>query len=480
MELTKYFLDVANDCLDNITAEENFSMFIITAKYLGLPSITKEIVDTIQENIEALKCTLNLEMTINDTTLQLHDTESFFAELETYKLIFQPIDETIIKVEVVKNLKDNKFLVFDMEKFSEFLNKLSLSEIINNFYELKKKSIFSIEVINANELYSASSMFCFKSRDISNDRVLKGNKCVLEERKAVCNFFNEDEFQFIPEDFDFSSEFNSTFSFLAKKLVIAYSLISLFNYSVIKNNKIELTLNGYKTHAFMLDFNDMRYENLIVYYDIYKWVYNDKNIGEKIELARNIISLYLNNKETLVIDDSIIQAIKSNYNIYLKDNIEKYFEIKSHAVEEILKMTDEIRETASNITDNIINNLKVVGTFIITVTIMNSLSDKKLDNIFTKDISLLSFGLVILSVIYLIYSIRDTYDKRKNIIIKYYRLKFSYNDILVKKDIETIFKKDMLIRKDIKKLDKRIERYKNLWIVLILVFLFIVIIGSNL
>ncbi len=478
MKLIHIFKKKFKNIIHEIDISENFNNLNVSVKFNNLPELNKDIIQEIIAGINLKYDEINLDISINDAEsiqLENNEIEAFLSEVEVNREILEEINNCKINLCVNKRKIDNRVSIYDMEALGSYLENLKLSEVINNFYDLKKKNIYYFEIQQNIQVFSFSNLFCFIGLCDSIERKL-GKNMYIKERMCFCNFLNGEEYQFEPDDFQFNDISNKKINMLLEKLKIVYSLISIFNFSLIKENYLELTLNGYKSIQFLIDFRDMDYQNMIIYYDIYKWVYSKENISDKIELTRNIISLYLNNSKSIILDSGVLEAIKSNYNIYLKDSVEKYFDVKSKAVEDILKMADDISDASKHIADSIMNNLKAMGTFIITVIIMNSLSDKKLQNIFTKDITGISIGLCLISLVYLWYTIKDTYNKRKEIITKYYRLKLSYNDILVKKDIDIIFKKDRLIKKDIKKLDNKIQYYTTIWISIIFIFISIIIV----
>jgi len=62
--------------------------------------------------------------------------------------------------------------------------------------------------------------------------------------------------------------------------------------------------------------------------EIFDWVYTDGNYTDKIGLARNLISIHLKNDNLLTLDEGTIHSLESGYDIYLKDNVKQYIEIK--------------------------------------------------------------------------------------------------------------------------------------------------------
>ncbi|MCW6108077.1 hypothetical protein, partial [Clostridium sporogenes] len=96
-------------------------------------------------------------------------------------------------------------------------------------------------------------------------------------------------------------------------------------------------------------------------------------------------------------------------------------------------------------------------------------SSNKLKNIFTKDIVIISFVFLLLSFIYMLFSLKDANEEKERFKNLYMRLKESYKDILNKDDINNIFQEDKYIVEDLEFVEKKIKRYKKLWCICLLI-----------
>ena len=108
---------------------------------------------------------------------------------------------------------------------------------------------------------------------------------------------------------------------------------------------------------------------------------------------------------------------------------------------------------------------------------MNSLSSDRLDNIFTKDIVIISFLFLVLSFLYMLFSLNDVEKEKQRFKELYNRLKTSYEDILNENDINYIFKNDKYIVNDIEFIDEKVGRYKNRWIICLVIISISIIVG---
>ncbi|XRP53867.1 hypothetical protein AAG928_002935 [Enterobacter hormaechei] len=152
--------------------------------------------------------------------------------------------------------------------------------------------------------------------------------------------------------------------------------------------------------------------NSMVLFDIYEWVYNQGNFVDKMGLARNIISIHAQDNSILNIPKSVLKSIESSFDIYLKDNVKQYIEIKNKISEFIITQNDK----ASDITKNMFSTLKTsfwsIITFFISVFLVKIVTDKSFDGIITKETLIVTFMFLIFSEIYLIF-LREKLMKKR-------------------------------------------------------------------
>lgn len=99
----------------------------------------------------------------------------------------------------------------------------------------------------------------------------------------------------------------------------------------------------------------------------------------------------------------------------------------------------------------------------LTVILANVVSDKPLDNIFTRDITLILEAVLLGSVVYLIICISETKYKVKKVQDSYDALKANYSSLLTSEDIAQAFGNDKLITKMVNEVNSGIIRYSLLW-----------------
>ena len=95
------------------------------------------------------------------------------------------------------------------------------------------------------------------------------------------------------------------------------------------------------------------------FYKIYRWIFQDSNEYDKIELTRHVISIHCKYSDILNIDEKTFLSIKSNYNIYLKENVDKYIELKNLVKPPVARKEDKYQQIGTKWTDEEDNKLVI-------------------------------------------------------------------------------------------------------------------------
>ena len=182
-----------------------------------------------------------------------------------------------------------------------------------------------------------------------------------------------------------------------------------------------------------------------VLYSIYNWIYTDGSPIDKAIIVRNVISLHCKYASITEIDEKVMASIQSNYNLYLKENVKEYLELKNKVAEFINNNVSKTGEYATELLDKFKSNIIAIFGFMFTVILANIVSNQPLDNLFTREITILVECVLIGSFVYLIicyyqsrYEIQKVYDG-------YERLKFNYKGILTDDDLLDTFGNDEML-----------------------------------
>ncbi|MBY6871693.1 hypothetical protein HYH37_00510 [Clostridium botulinum] len=482
-------MKIINEIVDNFTDKnynikkqcENLTKFIliIEIKKYFIPKfeILKNIISKIPAR-DMIEITIN-ETNLNCSELSEHDYSIFTKNLNISNIARNINENSILKVEIYKRQQNNNISIYCIETFSNYLNESNLKGILFNLKKYMNGNYLFLRLQNDNFVaYTNSIYFLKENEDISNENSYRKYN-IIKKRDMTCSFLNASEYNFYPEDFYFikRSE-NKIVNNIFDKLCIVFSLIYICNISNIKNeNSVSYTLNGYKLIEDQINFEKIDANIVLNYYYIYKWIYSEENIEDKIGIARNIISLDIKENTLCNISNNVFNSIKSAHSIYLKENVEKYIEIKNKATEFLFDMSQKASELVDRLGKSFINNIIAFVTYFFTIIIMNCLDSNKLNNIFTKDIVIISFVFLVLSCIYMWFSLKEVYEEKQRFKDLYIRLKISYKDVLNKNDIDNIFQNDKYINEDLQFIEKKIKRYKKSWCICLLIIALGVIVG---
>lgn len=294
----------------------------------------------------------------------------------------------------------------------------------------------------------------------------------LQECRETSYFYNQDTYELLPDDFKIvvGYEGNPLIE-LFQKLEMILSLCMLASNSSIQQEKLKLQIMGQRSVEYTYGLNEIQGNPIL--YKIYDWIYSGGNNIDKALITRNIICLHCKYEPLLLLDAKVLAAIQSNYNLYLKENVTQYLELKNKVAEFITGIVSKTGEYATELLDKFKTNLIAIFGFLFTIIIANIVSDQPLDNIFTKDITIILEFVLAGSFVYLFISYKQSKYQMKKVYDSYDELKNSYNQILTDDDIKECFKNDQVIM-DMKKTVKRSQTiYLVIWSCFLIILLFV-------
>ncbi|NOH14894.1 hypothetical protein [Clostridium cochlearium] len=340
-----------------------------------------------------------------------------------------------LKQEEFKNIK-NKFTIipfFYSKNFVNWIEQFNFKELEEKVFSIDKQIIFLINDCNYT-LYNDNVLIT--NKNISNDIIQKflkrfdinRNKEIARWRYEQVNWLdgtkwlNPDYFYF---DFKCTNINELLKNYFLKNLVNLV-IPHISNYVVYENGNFLNTINGHKKITIKINELDNYSQEQVNYlYEIYKWAYTGKN-SDKLGILRNLITIFLcedcgRNYYELLLKKSkgIYNTAIKNFDIYLKENVEKYFEARQRTMDLIENKSNEVSNEISNTISNMNKTLfAFLGTiFTAIISFVENTND-----ILIKFL-LISFivYVVIYSSYYLSYSI-----------IKVNQINKYYNEIILK------------------------------------------------
>lgn len=400
--------------------------------------------------------------------------------LENDAKLLDEDDEKSITVIISKSIKDFCLSVYSLEKFEESLKIRSLEDLLYNFLEKSRDEqiIFNL-IYDKFEFWSRKYIF---STTFNNKKILFSNeneKIKISERNELCNINSNKRIDVLPYDFYLLQRTNQNLEIekIFDKLTLLLSLIAISNYSSVKKNKLDYSINGYNNLKGKIDFDSIVFSILDVdkIYNVFEWVYKEeKNILERVEVSRNILSLYCINNNILEINDNILNSIKSNYSIYLKRNVDRYMKIIKGGQDLLNELESSLYMLQDTFNNKFKKSISTLFTFLISTVLFNTLATGKIQNIFTKEITILTLALFITLIIVFVYEIFELINNADKIENNYKEKKKLLYLILGKNEIENIFDNIKILESNKKEVKKLITKSVIIFII-ILIIIFIVL-----
>ncbi|MBR2412011.1 MAG: hypothetical protein IKB08_09850 [Clostridia bacterium] len=386
-----------------------------------------------------------------DNILSEDNYNKYLSEIDTSEVI-----EITITIE--KEIINNNFSIYCFDSFLNDICSLSLFDLLAAFANLLN-GLEQLRFI----IYDKPYTFMSKTMSFSGEEDFVFSTDISRlERLQLCHdisrFSCAKKLDLIPEDFKIVVDTpNNPITKLFEKLYTLLSIVYICTTASLDNEKIFAQITGQRSISYEIDINAINKNEHL--YKIYNWIFTEGNSTDKSIIARNVISLHCRYTNLIEIDDMAFASIQSNYSLYLRNNVNQYLELKNKVAEYICDVVAKTGDYATTILDRFKQNLIALVGFLLTTILANIVSSNPLDNIFTKDITILVYAILIGSVIFLVLSIIETNYKVKTIEKSYFSLKENYIETLSNDDIAEIFKNDKMYN-DV----KREIKHKTIWL----------------
>ncbi|QXV66537.1 hypothetical protein INP83_05485 [Mucilaginibacter sp. 21P] len=180
-------------------------------------------------------------------------------------------------------------------------------------------------------------------------------------------------------------------------------------------------------------------------------------------MARNIISLHLDNSKGIEIIGNPFQSIQSSYKVYEKQNIKQYIEIRNKISDQLLTFHDRANKIVESFASGFQKSALALISFYISAIIIKLIGKPVFKDIFTIDSTILSSVFICFSYIYYRIALWEVKEQRKRFIGSYKNMKQRYLDLLDVEDIKRILNDDKEYYADLSFLDDKQQKYANLW-----------------
>lgn len=389
-------------------------------------------------------------------------------------------ESCVFNVDIYKDNNSNVINIFNFTLFFSKIKNLSVEEQLEKFQDWYEngKRIFASRIqdicIITETFYFISDQKLYKKNNYKSDDRMK----FIEHKNYYCNYNSKIKIKLIPSDFNVINKEKSDkeLELIISKLCTYLSLIYICDFSEFEGDIFRYKIFGYKTIDRKInnsDISTLKSNNLIT---LFKWIYaNESSISDKLGITRNILSLYLTNEGIEMIDDSVLSSCRSNYSIYLKENVEKYIEVKTQQIFLLNSTIEEIGDINKLYIKGFQQSLTAMFTFFSTTLLFNVISTGKINNIFTLEISVISIAIILVSFIYMKISHMNAMNSFERIEKKYNKNKEMYLDIMDKEDIEKIFGGDIYFNDEKDNYKSTLNRWKWLWIIINVIVIIMVV-----
>ncbi|MCR8633511.1 hypothetical protein [Paenibacillus radicis (ex Xue et al. 2023)] len=328
---------------------------------------------------------------------------------ENFKLasrLLKPAEDISLTLTINKKqqlkLDENTFVFFKLESFQKIFNTFNTG--FNKGIDTSKAIHFHLTV---DKNYYNPYVKLYRIEDgvihpaiVLDDNNIKEQDRVLKIREETSRSMTN---YFIPDFYEIEGLCGALKPWFEQNLFHA-SLIYLSNKITAEN---QITIRGNKNVELIFS-QDFIVMNAAVIYRIFKFSFEDKHYNDKIEISRNILTIYLNTSDnTKKLDEllpKIEKTISSHFTAYIQDSIKKFFNDRKEVIKEAHKFASDLKSEAEKLLTYI--NTSLIG--IITAIFSGALGLSKGERWFL----LVAFALHLL-VFLLSYLFNRGYVKRR-------------------------------------------------------------------
>lgn len=399
-----------------------------------------------------------------------HKIFSFFEENQAELLT--------LYLRVNKSIDNNLSSIYLIDLFEEYIDEVGLRRFLIAFQEffvewhvfetLQEVPSFGSSTIKfqrpSNQLKEKSQLY--KENRLLN---IQSNACLIPDGIS----FSAEEF-FLIKRSESSTFLNSVFD----KLATYFTLASLSNtFEMHDNEEVSFKINGYKSICSENEGISCYVSILSYLYKIYSWVYENDKCSDKLGIARNVLSLYSKDNKLSGVNEQAWLSIQSNYRIYLKENVQKYLEVKNKITDYIFNHDSKIYSLTEQFLSSFRSNFLGIIGFFISVVIVNGLRQNGIDVIFSNEYLYVASSILLLSVVWLFFSITDVKSKKENSKATIdSTLRRNYGNILAEDEIGSYLKP--AFKDSDKFFEKQLKKYICWWSVVLILFFAIFVIGN--
>lgn len=473
-----------NTLSSNISLEDNFESFIVTLNDISIDDFLSNL-NNYSQLFSPFFDTKDSNDTLRITVKNNVNNIQFFDSIE--QMINYPYGDDyedeigVIEIKIFKLNTTDYLTIYSIDLFVKFLGQKNIEEVFKWFSSFEKRKF---KILDSNHYNFHTAYFVFadsinfdnKTNQTIKNLDLANRETKLKKINENTHFANASSIKFLPEDFYIiNKSSNEALNKFFDKLTLSLVLRVFADISEFTQNQLVYKMYGYKTIKKEYDFVSFDTEFLEDYFKSYVEIFNaHTSVSDKIGLARNVISLHIVEDDFTKINGNIESSIKSNYNIYLKENVKKYIDVKNKINDSIFSLTNKFDDATGNLISSFKTSFYTLASLLISLILFKVLKNSSTTfDLFSIEVFLFLCPVLIAMYLFKKYNIYEIKETKKRLISRYEQLKSQYKDILDNDDLKHIFQQHDFEAININFIDAQISKYNKYWnITLISYFLF--------
>lgn len=179
-------------------------------------------------------------------------------------------------------------------------------------------------------------------------------------------------------------------------------------------------------------------------YTVYQWVFSDSNISSKLGILRNLISLSNSKDLKACFSHNLLKSLFSNYQVYMKENVKQYFEIKNKVTEFMFDLLNKSFDIYDQYKTASRNTALAVLSYFFTVVVLRGINKQDLEALFTPEIASISIVFILSAIIYVCIVHSDLIKRNISLKVRIKELRGRYEQVLCEDEIEELFNSQSL------------------------------------
>lgn len=347
-----------------------------------------------------------------------------------------------LKFIIDKRIQDNTLSIYNICYFNEFLRTGTLYAFLNALNN-RLEGTLTFECINDQMESLITVSLSIVSKGDTKTIIGVSDRIKRIHLSEGLIHWGTYKLHLLPEDIYPCGGINNPLYNIFYQASGCLLMMYLFDHIAITSTNLALNLCGYRTLNYTVDTNALSKINIdnntvTQLFQVYCWCMGGGYVTDKFSIARNILSLNLEKNEIRLISP-IIDAIKSNFRVYEKENVQQYIQMRNEISNLLIDLQTKVNDIAENFTSDFKNNLLVLVSFFASVIVLGVISDASPIAYFSNHIIILSWCFLLISFFYWLYSYSELKKKTKLFHKHYEQIKKRYESLLDEVELNNIF-----------------------------------------